>query len=254
MDAVQEKAEVREYWENEPCGSVWGDAEAGTPEYFAQIERQRYEAEPFIGRYADFAGSADLELLEIGTGMGTDFVQFVRAGARATGIDLTQASIDNVGQRLALEGRAAVELRRADSESLPFPDASFDKVYSWGVLHHTPRTDVAIREAIRVLRPGGTFCIMLYHRHSWVVYGHWVKFALLRGRPWHGLRHVVRHHVESIGTKAYSRRELRDLFEGVDGLTIDMVGTVYDERFGKGLARRTPQLGWNAVMRGRKPA
>ena len=254
MQAAEEKSRVRAYWENEPCGSNFAQAPVGTPDYFRQIEQHRYAVEPFIADYADFGGAAGKDLLEIGTGMGTDFVQFVRAGARATGIDLTQASIDNVRARLELEGLSAAELRRADSENLPFADASFDRVYSWGVLHHTPRTEAAVAEAIRVLRPGGSLCIMLYHRHSWVVYGHWVKFALLKGRPLQGLNSVVRHHVESIGTKAYNRRELQALFAGVDDLTIDVVSTVYDERFGRRLAKLTQQLGWNAVVCARKPA
>ena len=60
-------------------------------------------------------------MLEVGVGLGTDFVQFVRAGADATGVDLTEAAVEAVRQRLALEGLEA-DLRVADAERLPFPD------------------------------------------------------------------------------------------------------------------------------------
>src|SRR5262249_53001175 len=65
----------------------------------------------------------------------------------------------------------------ADAERLPFDDASFDLFYSHGVLHHTPDTQRAIDEAHRVLRPGGTAMVMLYHRSS---YNYHVNIMLLR--------------------------------------------------------------------------
>ena len=54
----------------------------------------------------------------------------------------------------------------ADAENLPFTDALFDYVYSFGVMHHAPDTQRCVEEAYRVLRPGGQALIMLYHRHS----------------------------------------------------------------------------------------
>ena len=174
------KRRVRKFWEDEPCGSVHGEAPEGTREYFDQIERRRSELEPFIPEFADFDGASGKALLEIGVGLGTDFVRFARAGANVTGIDLTEHGVQLVRKRLALEGLDG-DVRVADAESLPFEDASFDKVYSWGVLHHTPRTEQAVQEAIRVLRPGGDLCVMLYSRHSWVSYKLWVRFAAARG-------------------------------------------------------------------------
>ena len=49
---------------------------------------------------------------------------------------------------------------------------------------------------------------MLYNRYSIYVFNNWVKYALLRGRPWKSLRYILWNHMESIGTKAYTRREL----------------------------------------------
>jgi len=248
-----EKAQVRSYWEARPCGADFAAATEGSSEFYAQVEAHRYLVEPHIRDFAGFERAAGQRVLEIGVGLGTDLVQFVRAGAEATGVDLTDAAVRNVQQRIAQEGLEAT-VQRADAEQLPFADGSFDRVYSWGVLHHTPRTDAAVREAIRVLRPGGELCVMLYYRHSWVVYGHWTKFALLRGKPFQGLNAVVRNHVESVGTKAYNRVELRHLFNGVNGLKIEIASTTYDRHFAGPLARLTGHwLGWNAIITGRKP-
>ncbi|HEX8064960.1 MAG TPA: class I SAM-dependent methyltransferase [Thermoleophilaceae bacterium] len=248
------KAEVREFWEEEPCGTEHGEAPEGSPEFFAQVERRRYELEPFIPDYAGFAGSRGRKVLEIGVGMGSDFVRWARAGADAHGVDLTEHAIELTRTRLAHEGLTA-DLRRADAERLPFEDGTFDRVYSWGVLHHTPDTDRAVREAIRVTRPGGELCVMLYARISWVAFGMWARHALLAGRPFRSLADVLYHHMESLGTTAYTKRELRRMFAGVDEVRIDKVGTPYDRRMAGPLASLTGRwLGWFLVVRGRKPA
>ena len=135
--ATELKREVRDFWEAGPCGAKHAVAEEGTREFFDQVETERNRLEPFIGDYADFGSARGKDLLEIGVGVGTDFIRFVRAGANATGVDLTQHSIDLVQRRVELEGSQAT-LQVADAEQLPFDDAAFDVVYSWGVLHHTP--------------------------------------------------------------------------------------------------------------------
>jgi len=253
--AVDQKARVRDFWEEEPCGAEHTATAEGTPEFFAEVERTRDELDPYIHRFADFEGARGKRLLEIGVGLGTDFIRFVRAGAIATGVDLTEHAVELVRRRLTLEGLTA-EVRTADAENLPFEDGSFDRVYSWGVLHHTPDTGRSISEAIRILRPGGKACVMLYARHSWVSYGLWVRHALLRGRPWRSLASVLAAHMESEGTKGYTKRELRDLFAGLDDLRIDKVRTSYDDQIAPSpLARLTGDaLGWNLVIRGRKRA
>jgi ubiquinone/menaquinone biosynthesis C-methylase UbiE len=251
--AEEEKARVQAFWEAEPCGAAHGDAPEGTPEFFAQVERKRMELEPFIARYADFPLTLGQRVLEIGVGAGTDFVRFVRAGAQATGVDLTDHAIQLVRRRLDNEGLQA-QLQQADAEALPFEDGAFDRVYSWGVLHHTPDTTRAVREAMRVLAPGGRLCVMLYARHSWVAYGLWAKHALLKGRPTRSLADVLAHHMESEGTKGFTARELRAMFAGLDDLRIEKVRTPYDRAWAGPLAALTGNhLGWFAVTRGRKP-
>ena len=160
------KRRVRAFWQEHPCGSKFSDAETGTREFFRRIESHRYEKEWHIPEAADFANARGLKVLEIGCGIGTDGAQFAKAGADYTGVDLTDAAVElaRTGFALAdLPGRFLV----SDAEHLDFPDASFDLVYSHGVLHHTPDIRSAISEIHRVLKPKGRAVVMLYHRGSY---------------------------------------------------------------------------------------
>lgn len=159
------KRRVREYWNARPCGTQFTSLEPGTKEFFDEVERFRYRAQPFMDRVAGFRRYRGKDLLEIGCGLGTDLLQFARGGARVTGVDLTENSVDLVRRRFALE-RLPVNALMADAENLPFPDGTFDVVYSFGVLHHTPDTQSAVEQIHRVLKPRGTAIVMLYHRHS----------------------------------------------------------------------------------------
>jgi ubiquinone/menaquinone biosynthesis C-methylase UbiE len=238
------KDAVRAHWEADPCGSRLADAAPGTREFFDQVEAERDRLEPFIPSFAEFDRWRGRRVLEVGVGLGTDFVRFVRGGAQATGIDLTEAAAALVRTRLELEGLDA-DVRAADAEELPFPDGSFDLVYSWGVLHHTPNTRKALDEVRRVLAPGGEARIMLYSRRSWFALGVWGKTALLRGRPWRSFTDVLAAHVESPGTKAYTGPELDRLFAGFEQVSYRRFVTPYDRRLAGPLAGVAgSRLGW----------
>ena len=170
------KERVRVFWQAHPCGTKFSDAEIGTPEFFERVEAHRYEKEWHIPTAANFQNTRGLRVLEIGCGMGTDGAQFAKAGAIYTGIDLTDAAIELARKRFQVSGLKG-EFRVADAERLDFPDASFDLVYSHGVLHHTPDIEAAVREILRVLKPGGRAMVMLYHRGS---YNYRVGIRVLR--------------------------------------------------------------------------
>ena len=159
------KERVRDYWNAHPCGTQFTHLEWGSKEFFDEVERFRYETQPFMSRIIGFDQFPGKKLLEVGCGLGTDLLQFARGGASVTGVDLTLQSIELVKKRFELDG-LSVDARVSDAEHLPFPDNSFDVVYSFGVLHHTPNTQKAIDEVHRVLKPGGKIIIMLYHKNS----------------------------------------------------------------------------------------
>ena len=165
MMAEDLKTRVHDFWQANPCGAKFATAELGSREFFAELEAHRYATEWHIPEVIGFERWRGSQVLEVGCGLGTDAVSFARHGAHYTGVDLTEASVELVRRRFALEGLTA-ELRTADAENLPFADGSFDLVYSHGVLHHTPDTQRAIDEVHRVLRPSGTAMVMLYHKNS----------------------------------------------------------------------------------------
>ena len=160
------KERVRAFWQAHPCGTKFSDAEIGTREFFERVEAHRYEKEWHIPAAAAFANTPGLKVLEIGCGLGTDGAQFAKAGADYTGVDLTEAAIGLARKRFELFGFKG-KFQVADAENLEFPDASFDVVFSHGVLHHTPDISAALREIHRVLKPGGRAIVMLYHRGSY---------------------------------------------------------------------------------------
>jgi SAM-dependent methyltransferase len=94
--------------------------------------------------------------LEIGAGTGYFSLNLLQAGvvAEATCTDISPGMVTTLShnaERLGLDVRTA----RADAESLPFPDNSFDLVLGHAVLHHLPNLRRAFAEFHRVLRPGG---------------------------------------------------------------------------------------------------
>ena len=208
------KRQVHQFWNEQSCDTQVAEAAKHSRDYFDQIERFRYFDQPFIHSFAQFTRYRGCRVLEVGFGAGTDFIQWLRAGANVSGIDLTEEALENVRERVACYGLPQPEqLFAGDAEQLPFPDDTFDLGYSFGVLHHTPDTERSMAELVRVIKPEGEFKVMLYNRHSIYVLNRWVRFALLKGRPWKSFRWVLWNHNESIGTKGYTRRELVDILQ-----------------------------------------
>lgn len=175
-DRSRLKGAVRDWWNGRPCGIAVSREPIGSRTFFDDVTRHRYLQEPHIPEVARFGDWAGQHVLEIGCGLGTDLTQFARAGARCVGIDLTPRAVELCERHFAvhrLSGRFSV----GDAENLAFGDQTFDLVYSHGVLHHTPDTERAIDEVHRVLKPGGTAIVMLYHRHS---FNYWVNIRVVR--------------------------------------------------------------------------
>jgi ubiquinone/menaquinone biosynthesis C-methylase UbiE len=208
MDTL--KNQVQEFWNKASCGEELYLAQGDKNGYSAEA-RKRYELEPYILEFARFNQVRGLKVLEIGVGLGADHQMFAEAGAKLWGIDLTERAIEHTRRRLGIFGLSS-NLAVGDAEALSFSDESFDQVYSWGVLHHSPNTPKTITEVWRILKSGGRASIMIYQKWSLVGIMLWIRYALLRLRPWISLTEIYAQYLESPGTKAYSIEEARQLF------------------------------------------
>ena len=171
------KEKVRDFWNADPCGTRY----LKNRDDFSAHAAARYALEPHIPKFAQFAASRGTRVLEIGVGMGADYLEWLKAGALATGIDLSASSIDQSRRRCELAGYES-DLKVSDAESLPFQDNTFDVVYSYGAMHHSADTQRCLNEAWRVLKPGGQARIMLYHHPSLTGLMLWLRFGVLQGK------------------------------------------------------------------------
>ncbi len=204
------KEDVRAFWDKAACGEKLYLDNLNV-EGFRKQATTRYTLEPFIIPFADFKAAQGKRVLEIGVGLGADHQSFAEAGAVLTGVDLTSHAIEMTRRRFMKFGLKS-NLNVGDAENLNFPDNSFDIVYSWGVIHHSPDTQKAVNEIFRVLKPGGRAKVMIYHRYSMVGYMLWLRYGLLAGRPFTKLATIYSRYLESPGTKAYSVADARELF------------------------------------------
>lgn len=218
-----DKQQVHDFWSEAACGENLYLHGISRQDYETQA-RRRYELEPYIAEFAGFECARGKRVLEIGVGLGADHQRFAEAGVILAGIDLTKHAVDHTARRLAAFGLSS-ELAAGDAEQLDFPDESFDVVYSWGVLHHSPDTAKAVSEVWRVLTRGGTAKVMIYHTWSLVGLMLWIRYALLRLQPWLLLREMYARYLESPGTKAYSIAEARQLFAAFSAVSIRVVLT-----------------------------
>lgn len=165
------ESDIQSFWNSHPCGDhiVGGLHGAFADDYdrfFTTYDTWRYGQESHIPACLDKIDWHGKKVLEIGLGQGAESEQIIRRGARWSGLDLTQESVDRVAARLAIRDLSHDDLRRGSALAIPWPEDTFDIVFSHGVLHHIPDIRTAQHEIHRVLKPGGTLVAMLYSRVS----------------------------------------------------------------------------------------
>jgi ubiquinone/menaquinone biosynthesis C-methylase UbiE len=235
---MKTQQDVRRWWTEHPMLYDWSEDEPdlADPDYLDKVERrflgeswfaQREGAPPYSG-LIPFAELAGKDVLEIGCGSGVHARLLAKAGARLTAIDLTPTAVAMTKRRLELTDLDATVLE-ADAESLPFPDASFDFVWSWGVIHHSEDTTRVIAEIARVLRPGGKLAFMVYHRNSITF---WINYVLIRGVLLGGLRRetpdeLANRWSDGVIARHYTRRSLVEaLAPHFDDVRTEVMGQV----------------------------
>lgn len=160
--------DVVDYWNRRPCNIRHSQAPVGTKDYFDQVEQRKYFVEPHVPGFAEFEKWKGKKVLEIGCGIGTDAVNFARAGADYTGVEVSQESLDLAKKRFDVYGlKGTFYLSNAETLTSSVLVQAYDLVYSFGVIHHTPFPEQVIEQVKRYLHPQSEFRLMLYAKNSW---------------------------------------------------------------------------------------
>ena len=109
------------------------------------LQRIRYETGP--------------QILLTGIGTGLD-IPYLDERARYTGIDITPAMLERAQTQKTRRPELDIELQQADAMKLPFDDNTYDVVVMHLILAIVPDSVMALKEACRVLKPGGQLLLL----------------------------------------------------------------------------------------------
>lgn len=202
---------VQAYWNARPCNIRHSTQQIGTKEYFDEVEKRKYFVEPHIPEFAQFERWRGKRVLEIGCGIGTDTINFARAGAFVTAVDLSDESLKIAKRRAEVFGlQDEIEFFHANAEELAshVPPRKYDLVYSFGVIHHTPNPRSAVVQIRDYMTASSELRMMLYAKQSWkniMIQAGFDQPEAQSGCP---------------VALTFTRREIRDLLEGFDILEI----------------------------------
>lgn len=208
---------VQEYWNRRPCNIRHSQQPVGTQQYFDEVEARKYFVEPHIPGFAQFERWQGKRVLEVGCGIGTDTMSFAKSGARVTAVDVSEKSLGVAKERArvyGVEDRVQFFFGNAEELTRFVPPEPYDLIYSFGVIHHTPRPERVLEQLQHYAAAGTTVKIMVYHRRSWKVYG--ILLSEGKGRFWRLAELVAKNSEAQTGcpiTYTYTRQEGRELLE-----------------------------------------
>ena len=206
---------VREYWNRRPCNIRHSPKPVGTREYFDEVEARKYMVEPHIPCFAQFERWKGKRVLEIGCGIGTDSVNFAKAGADLTILELSEKSLELCRKRFEVYGlKARFYCGNAEELSAIVPLDCYDLVYSFGVMQHIPNPEKVFSEIKKYCIPETEIRVMLYSKWSWKVF--WIISTYGKGAFWRADELVRRYSEAQTGcpvTYYYSFRGIRRLMK-----------------------------------------
>lgn len=217
---------VKNYWNARPCNIRHSQAEIGSKEYFDQVEARKYFVEPHIPLFAEFDKWKGKKILEIGCGIGTDTINFARAGAKVTAVDLSVKSLELAKKRAEVFGFSdQINFFEANAEKLSeyIEPQKYDLVYSFGVIHHSPHPEKIIEQIKQnFLGENSTLKLMVYYRYSWKVF--WMLLTDGKGKFWKLDEIIAKNSEAQTGcpvTYSYTKKTIKDLIG--DGFEVEEV-------------------------------
>lgn len=228
-------ADVEQYWNNNPLCSAMIPYPQGTKEFFEYHNQLRRKEEPmeFQKEVYEFEKWAGKSMLDIGCGIGYVVALYASNGVKVTGVDIAPKSIELTQKRLDHFNLQA-NLSVCNAEKLNFKNDTFDLVTSYGVLHHTPNTQVAIDEAFRVLKPGGKAIMMFYNKNSFAFK---ILFPLKRLLQKSWRNKTAQDQVNAVDGqdnplgKVYSKEDLVKMFDKFENKTFYTETTFFDKDY-----------------------
>lgn len=220
---------VRDFWDRRPCNIRHSNAKIGSKKYFDEVEERKYFVEPHIPKFADFHRWEGKKVLEIGCGIGTDTINFARAGAQVSAVELSKKSLELARKRakvFGLQNRIEFYLANAEELSTVVPVKPYDLIYSFGVIHHSPNPEKIINEIKKYCYENTVLKIMIYYRYSWKVL--WILLKYGKGTFWKLDQLIAENSEAATGspvTYVFSKKEAKKLFRGfkITDLKVDHI-------------------------------
>jgi SAM-dependent methyltransferase len=163
--------EVKKFWNDRPCNVRHSSKEVGTEEYFNEVERKKFFVESHILDFTNFEQWNGKKVLEIGCGLATAGINFALHGAEYTGVELSEESLSLAKKRFEVFGQdGAFYSGNAEQLSSFVPVETYDLIYSFGVIHHSPHPEKIVSEIKKYMNENSVLKIMLYAKNSWKNY------------------------------------------------------------------------------------
>ena len=163
--------EVKKFWNDRPCNIKHSSKEIGTKEYFNEVERKKFFVEPHILKFTEFPQWKNKKVLEVGCGLGTVGINFTLNGADYTGVELSKESLEIAKKRFEVYNQSGkFYLGNAEELSSFVHIETYDLIYSFGVIHHSPHPEKIISEIKKYMNENSVLKIMLYAKDSWKNY------------------------------------------------------------------------------------
>lgn len=211
--------QVERYWNARPCNVRHSSLPVNSLRYSQEVTARKYKVEPHIVSFSEFFKCwQGCRVLDVGCGIGTMALDFARQGASVTAIDLSSKSIAVAKQRATTEQLShCITFKQVNIETDPstwqLPFSSYDVIYSFGVIHHTPHPERAIKNLAKLAHPSTTFKLMMYYRYSWKVF----RILMQHGIRLYNVDRVVAKSSEAQSgcpvTYTYTKRSIRRLLQ-----------------------------------------